>query len=144
MATRNGSAEWNGDLKSGSGSITVGNGAHTGPYSAKSRFEEGEEGTNPEELLSAALAGCFSMALSNILTEAGHPPESIRTSARAQLRPVDGAPTITQMVVTTEGVVPGIDQDTFVQHATTAKEQCPISRAIAGVDEIRLDATLAS
>ena len=144
MATRNGSAEWHGDLQSGSGNITVGNDAHTGPYSFKSRFEEGEQGTNPEELLSAALAGCFPMALSNILTEDGHPPESIRTSARAQLRPVDGAPTITQMAVKTEGVVPGIDQDTFVRYATTAKEQCIISRAIAGVDEITLDATLRS
>lgn len=142
MATRNGSAEWNGDLQSGSGNITVGNGAHTGPYSFKSRFEEGEEGTNPEELLSAALAGCFSMALSLILTEAGHPPDSIRTSARAQLRPVDGSPTITQMAVKTEGVVPGIDEDEFRRHATTAKEQCVISRAIAGVQDITLEATL--
>ncbi len=144
MATRNGSAVWSGDLQNGSGTITVGNDAHSGPYSFKSRFEEGEQGTNPEELLSAALAGCFSMALSLILTEAGHPPDSIRTSARAQLRPVDGAPTITQMAVTTGGVVPGIDQDEFVRHATTAKEQCVISRAIAGVNEITLDAKLGS
>ena len=144
MATRNGSAVWHGDLQSGDGRITVGNGVHEGPYSFKSRFEEGEQGTNPEELLSAALAGCFSMALGNILAEAGHPPESIRTSARAQLRPVDGTPTITQMAVRTEGVVPGIDQDEFLKHATTAKEQCVISRAIAGVNEITLEATLAS
>src|SRR4051794_4253900 len=94
MATRNGSAEWHGDLQGGSGQITVGNGVHTGPYSFKSRFEDGE-GTNPEELISAALAGCFSMALGNILAEAGHTAESISTSARAQLRPVDGVPTIT-------------------------------------------------
>jgi osmotically inducible protein OsmC len=143
MATRNGSAEWHGNLEQGSGQITVGNGAHTGPFSYKSRFEDGD-GTNPEELLAAALAGCFSMALSLILGEAGHPPDSIRTSARAQLRPVDGAPTITQMAVTTEGVVPGIDQEQFVGYATTAKEQCVISRAIAGVEEITLDAKLAS
>ncbi len=143
MATRNGSAEWHGNLEQGSGQITVGNGVHTGPFSYKSRFEDGD-GTNPEELLAAALAGCFSMALSLILGEAGHPPDSIRTSARAQLRPVDGAPTITQMAVTTEGVVPGIDQEQFVGYATTAKEQCVISRAIAGVEEITLDAKLAS
>jgi lipoyl-dependent peroxiredoxin len=144
VATRNGSAVWNGDLQSGSGQITVGNAAHTGPYSFKSRFEEGEDGTNPEELLSAALAGCFTMALSLMLSEAGHPPDELRTSARAQLRPVEGVPTITKMSVTTQGVVPGIDESEFVRHATNAKEQCVISRAIAGVGEITVDAKLAS
>ena len=141
MATRNGSAEWNGDLQSGAGNITVGNGAHTGPYSYKSRFEEGEDGTNPEELLAAALAGCFSMALSLILANAGHPPDSIRTSARAQLRPVDGAPTIAQMQLKTQAVVPGIDEAEFQRLADDAKRNCPVSRALAG-PEITLDATL--
>ena len=144
MATRNGSAEWHGSLKEGNGQITVGNGVHTGPYSYKSRFEEGENGTNPEELLSAALAGCFSMALSLGLSEAGHPPDSIRTTARAQLRQVEGAPTITQITLKTEGVVPDLDQEEFAEYARKAKEQCIISRAIAGVDEISVDATLAS
>jgi osmotically inducible protein OsmC len=143
MATRNGSAEWHGDLQSGNGQVTVGNGAHTGPYSFKSRFEDGE-GTNPEELIAAAEAACFSMALSLILTEAGSPPESIRTSARAQLRPVDGAPTITQMAIQTEGVVPGIDQAAFEQHAQQAKETCVISRALGGIEEFTLEATLKS
>ena len=143
MATRNGSAEWHGDLQGGNGQVTVGNGAHTGPYTYKSRFEDGE-GTNPEELLAAAEAACFSMALSLILTEAGSPPESIKTSARAQLRPVDGSPTITQMALKTEGVVPGIDQAQFEQHANTAKEQCVVSRALAGVQEFTLEATLQS
>ncbi len=143
MATRNGSAEWHGDLQSGNGQVTVGNGAHTGPYSFKSRFEDGE-GTNPEELIAAAEAACFSMALSLILTEAGNPPESIRTSARAQLRPVDGAPTITQMTIQTEGVVPGIDQAAFEQHAKQAKETCVISRALGGIEEFELEATLKS
>ena len=143
MATRNASAEWHGDLQSGSGQITVGDDAHTGPYSYKSRFEEeGVSGTNPEELLSAALAGCFTMALSLILSEAGHPPDALNSTARAQLRPVDGVPTITQMAVRTEGVVPGIDEDEFRRHAAKAKETCIISRAIAGVDDITLEASL--
>ena len=143
MATRNGSAEWQGDLENGTGQITVGNGAHTGPFSYKSRFEDGD-GTNPEELVAAALAGCFSMQLSLNLAKAGHPPDSIRTSARAQLRPVDGAPTITQLQLTTEGVVSGIDQETFAAHADDAKANCIISRALAGVGEIKVEATLAS
>jgi lipoyl-dependent peroxiredoxin len=143
MATRNGSAEWHGNLEEGSGQITVGENAHTGPFSYKSRFEDGQ-GTNPEELLSAALAGCFSMQLSLVMATDGHPPDSIHTSARAQLHPVDGAPTITAMQVKTEAVVPGIDQEQFERYATTAKEQCVISRAIAGVEEISLEATLSS
>jgi len=144
MATRNGSAEWQGSLNEGSGTVTVGNGVHTGPYSFKSRFEEGEEGTNPEELLAAAEAACFSMALSLILGNQGHEPESIRTSARAQLRNVDGNPTITKLEVQTEGRVPGIDEAAFQEAAEQAKQGCVISRALAGVDEITLTATLQS
>ena len=143
MATRNGSAEWNGSLKDGKGSVTVGDDVYTGSYSFKSRFED-ENGTNPEELLAAAEAACFSMALSLILGEDGHEPESIRTSARAQLRNVEGQPTITAMTLETEGRVPGIDEDTFVQAAEKAKAGCVISRALAGVDEITLKATLAT
>ena len=141
MATRNGSAEWRGDLQGGSGRVTVGNSAHTGAYSAKSRFEEGEDGTNPEELLAAGLAACFSMALSNTLAEAGHTPESVNTTARAQLRPVDGAPTITQMQLRTEAVAPGLDDAEFQRLADDAKRNCPVSRALAG-PEITLEATL--
>src|SRR2546423_3335073 len=89
MATRNGSAQWNGDLKGGSGELTVGAGVWTGPFSFASRFEDGE-GTNPEELLAAAHAGCFSMALASALGTAGHSPESIRTTARVHLRQVEG------------------------------------------------------
>ena len=143
MATRNGSAEWNGSLEDGKGSVTVGDDVYTGSYSFKSRFED-EQGTNPEELLAAAHAACFSMALSLILGGDGHEPESIRTSARAQLRNVDGQPTITAMTLETEGRVPGIDEDTFVQAAEKAKAGCVISRALAGVDEITLKATLAT
>ena len=144
MATRNGSAEWKGSLKDGSGTVTVGNDVFTGNYSFGTRFEEGEGGTNPEELLAAAEAACFSMALSLILGNDGHEPESIRTSARCQLRNVDGNPTITKVSVEVEGRVPVFDQDAFEQYATQAKEGCVVSRALAGVDEITLKATLAS
>ncbi len=143
MATRNGSAEWRGDLQSGEGRVTVGNGVHEGPYSFKSRFEDGE-GTNPEELIAAAEAGCFTMALSLILTTDGHAPEELHTDARAVLRNVDGKPTITGMNLKTRGRVPGIDQDTFQQAAETAKKECVISRALAGVEEFNLEATLES
>ena len=143
MATRNGSAVWRGDLQGGKGRITVGNGAHEGPYSFHSRFEEGE-GTNPEELIAAAEAGCFTMALSLILGNEGHAPEELHTDARAVLRNVEGAPTITGMNIKTRGRVPGIDQETFQQAAEQAKKECVISRALAGVEEVNLEATLES
>jgi osmotically inducible protein OsmC len=141
MAARTGSAIWNGNLKDGNGEVTVGDGVFTGAYSYASRFEDGE-GTNPEELIAAAHAACFSMALSNILAEAGHPPEQIRTSARVQLRPVDGAPTIARIDLEVEGSVPGIDEAAFNEHAEAAKAGCPVSRALAGVPEIALEARL--
>jgi osmotically inducible protein OsmC len=142
MATRNGSAEWRGDLKGGGGDLTVGDGVFKGAYSFSSRFEEGE-GTNPEELIAAAHAACFSMALSNILAEHGHAPDSVRTVARVHLRPTDAGPTIQRIDLDTEGRVPGIDQDHFAVHAQEAKEGCPVSRALAGVEEMNLTARLA-
>lgn len=142
MATRNGSAEWQGSLQEGTGQVTVGDDVYTGAFSFKSRFED-ENGTNPEELVAAAHAACFSMALSAVLGEDGHTPDYIRTSARAQLRPVDGQPTITQMVLKTEGKVPGIDEATFKEYAEKAKAGCVISRALAGVQEITLEASFA-
>jgi lipoyl-dependent peroxiredoxin len=141
MAARTGSAIWNGNLKDGNGEVTVGDGVFTGSYSYASRFEDGE-GTNPEELIAAAHAACFSMALSNILAEAGHPPDQIRTNARVQLRPVDGAPTIARIDLEVEGSVPGIDEAAFNEHAEAAKAGCPVSRALAGVPEIALEARL--
>ena len=141
MATRNGSAEWNGDLQSGSGTVTVGEGAYTGNYSFKSRFEDGD-GTNPEELVAAAHAGCFTMALSLIIGNDGHTPESLKTTAKTTLRQVDGAPTITKIELETEGSVPGIDQAQFEALATKAKEQCVISRALGGVREMTVTARL--
>ena len=136
-------ATWTGALKEGTGKVRLGQGAFEGNYSFKSRFEDGE-GTNPEELIAAAEAGCFTMALSLSLGNAGHKPEQLNTSARVQLRPVDGKPTITKVAVKTEGRVPGIDQATFEEHARNAKEQCVVSRALGGVDEITVEATLAA
>jgi len=142
MATRNGSAEWRGDLKGGSGTVTVGDGVFEGAYSFSSRFEDGE-GTNPEELLAAAHAACFSMALSLILGEDDHPPESLRSQAKVQLRLVDGLPTIAHIDLEVEGSVPGIDEDAFRGYAEKAKQGCVVSRALAGVPEIELSARLA-
>jgi osmotically inducible protein OsmC len=143
MATRNATAEWQGDLQGGSGTMSVASGLFEGQYSFKTRFED-EPGTNPEELIGAAHAGCFSMALSNILAEAGHAPESVRTTAKVHLRQVDGNPTISQIDLVTEGRVPDIDNDQFVEYANQAKAGCPVSRALGGVGEITLDAKLAS
>jgi osmotically inducible protein OsmC len=141
MTARNGSAEWRGNLESGSGTVTVGNGVFEGAYSYASRFAEGE-GTNPEQLIAAAHAACFTMALSNILSTAGHAPESVRTNARVQLRNIDGAPTLTRIDLETEGNVPGVDQQQFQGYADQAKATCPVSRALAGIPEIVLTAKL--
>jgi osmotically inducible protein OsmC len=143
MATRNGSAEWRGDLRSGEGDLTVGDGVFTGNYSFASRFEEGD-GTNPEELIAAAHAACFSMALANVMAEHGHPAESVRTVAKVHLRQKDEGPTIQQIDLEARGRVPGIDQEHFAMHAEEAKKGCPVSRALAGVEEINLDARLES
>ncbi len=136
-----GSAEWEGDVPTGSGRFTAGD-TISGEYSFKSRFEDGP-GANPEQLIAAAHASCFSMALSNILAEAGTPPESVKTDATVTLRFVDGAPTITTINLVTVGHVPGIDEAAFQGHAAAAKAGCPVSRALAGVPEITLEATLA-
>lgn len=143
MATRNGSAEWKGDLKGGSGELTVGDGVFNGPYSFASRFEEGE-GTNPEELLAAAHAACFSMALSAALAGAGNTPDSIKATAKVHLRQVDDLPTIAQIDLDVEGAVPGLDEAGFVEFAEKAKAGCVVSRALGGVKEINLTARLAS
>ena len=141
MTARNGSAEWHGDVQSGSGKVTVGDGVFEGAYSYESRFAEGE-GTNPEQLIAAAHAACFTMALSNILSGAGHAPESVRTNARVQLRNIDDAPTLTRIDLETEGDVSGVDEQEFQRYAEDAKANCPVSRALAGVPEIVLSARL--
>ena len=143
MATRDGSAQWQGDLRSGSGELTVGEDAWRGEYSFASRFEEGA-GTNPEELLAAAHAACFSMALAGILAEHKHQPRSVRTRARVHLRNVDGQPTIQRIDLEVVADVGDIDDDHFREHAEEAKAGCPVSRALAGVEEIELTARLAS
>ncbi len=120
--------------------MALDSGAYEGEYSFHSRFEDGT-GSNPEELIAAAHAGCYSMALSNVLDEAGYDPESVHTTADVTLRMVDGEPTITGVFLTTEATVPGIDDSTFQEHAQAAKEGCPVSKALAGV-EIDLDASL--
>jgi osmotically inducible protein OsmC len=137
-----GTAHWKGDLASGSGTFTAGD-AITGDYSAKSRFEDAP-GANPEQLIAAAHASCFSMALAAGLTESGTPPESVQTDATVTLRFIDGAPTITKIELVTIGHVAGIDETAFQEAAAAAKAGCPVSRALAGVAEITVEATLAA
>ena len=143
MATRNASATWKGNLKEGEGTMALGSGVWEGPFSFKTRFEEGQ-GTNPEELIGAALAGCFTMQVSHALSEAGHVPDSVETQAKVQIRNVDGNPTISQIDLITRARVPGVDDGTFQETAKTAKDGCIISRALAGVGNITLDVTLES
>jgi lipoyl-dependent peroxiredoxin len=136
-----GTAEWKGDLRAGSGTFTAGD-SISGDYSFKSRFEDGP-GANPEQLIAGAHASCFAMALSNALATAGTPVESVQADAVVTLRPVDGVPTITKIALTVVGKVPGLDEAAFKEAAEGAKKGCPVSRALAGVPEITLDASLA-
>ena len=140
MPKRKAEAVWSGDLKSGKGTMAMGSGAWSGSYSFGSRFEEAG-GTNPEELIGAAHAGCFSMALSAALGRAGHTPERVATRATVHLTKVDDGFAITRIDLDTEATVPGLDDATFQQHAEGAKKGCPVSKALAGVD-IHLDARL--
>jgi osmotically inducible protein OsmC len=123
--------------------MQLGTGSWSGPYSAKSRFEEGD-GTNPEELIAAAHAGCFSMAFAHELAQAGHAPDSIETTAEVHLNPADGGFAINRIELHTRASVPGIDEDEFLKLSERAKAGCPVSKALAGVGEITLDATLES
>jgi osmotically inducible protein OsmC len=136
-----GNAEWKGDLKGGAGTFTAGD-TISGDFSFRSRFEDGP-GANPEQLIAAAHASCFSMALSAALADAGTPVTSVKTDAVVTLRFVDGAPTITSINLTTLGDVPGIDEAAFKEAAEGAKAGCPVSRALAGVRDVTLDASLA-
>jgi len=141
MPTRTSRAEWKGDLKGGRGTMSLGGGAWEGAYSFRSRFEDGE-GTNPEELLAAAHAGCFSMALSNILAGAGHPPDSVRTRADVHLEVGEDGPSIPRVDLHVEADVPGIDEDAFLEHAEAARTGCPVSGLFRA--DITLDAKLTS
>ncbi len=140
MPVRKAEAEWNGDLMSGKGTVKLGSGAFEGPYSFRSRMEDGT-GTNPEELIGAAHAGCFSMALSAMLAGAGHPVTSVHTTADVHFDKVEGGFAITRIELNTEGVVPGIDEATFEKFAGDAKAGCPVSKVLAGT-EITLNAKL--
>ncbi|NJC64598.1 OsmC family protein [Planosporangium flavigriseum] len=140
MPTRTSSARWQGSLKEGAGTMALGSGAFEGPYSFPSRFEDGQ-GTNPEELIAAAHAGCFSMAFANALSQAGHVPNSVDTRASVHLNKTDAGFGITRIDLVTQGSVPGIDEAEFQKIAEQAKVNCPVSKALATV-EITLDATL--
>jgi osmotically inducible protein OsmC len=139
MITRHSDAQWLGSVTEGSGTVKFGSGAYEGPYSFKSRFESGT-GTNPEELIAAAHAGCYSMALSAVLTGGGHPPTAIRTTANVKLEKDGAGFTITAIDLETEGQVPGIDEAAFLAAADDAKTNCPVSKALSG-PKISLKAT---
>jgi osmotically inducible protein OsmC len=139
MPIRTASARWSGNFTEGSGTIRTGKGGYEGNYSAKSRFEEGE-GTNPEELIGAAHAGCFSMAFSKALADAGHSPTSVETTAKVHLDKTDAGMTVTRIDLDTVGDVPGIDDSEFQKIAEGAKANCPISRLLSPGADISLNA----
>ena len=140
MPVRKAEARWEGDLPSGKGTMRFGGGAFEGQYSFNSRFEEGA-GTNPEELIAAAHAGCFSMAFSNGLAKAGFTPTRVDTTANVHLEKTDAGFGITKIELRTEAEVPGIDEAAFNEQAETAKKNCPVSKALAGT-QIHLNARL--
>ena len=140
MPVRKAEALWEGGLAKGKGKMKLGSGAFEGSYSFASRFEQGT-GTNPEELIGAAHAGCFSMALSFMLEQAGFNPERVQTRARVHIEKVGEGFKITTIELETEGKVPGIDEKTFLEKADAAKKGCPVSVALAGT-EIKLQARL--
>lgn len=140
MATRTGTAVWEGTLKEGKGSLKLGSGAYEGSYSFASRFESGT-GTNPEELIGAAEAACYSMALAANLGKAGHTPKRISTTANVKLEQAGGGFKITTIDLRTEADVPGIDETKFREQAELTKKTCPVSVALAGT-QINLEAKL--
>ncbi len=141
MPTSRASAVWEGKLKDGKGNFRAASGAFSGPYTFATRFE-GKQGTNPEELIAAAHAACFSMALSAGLEKAGKPATRVETTAACTMEMVDGTPTITKMELKVRGKVPGLDPAAFQKAAEEAKGGCPVSRALAGIRQITLDAKL--
>jgi lipoyl-dependent peroxiredoxin len=141
MPTRTASARWEGSLTEGNGTMRMGSGAYEGPYSFESRFEEGD-GTNPEELIAAAHAGCFSMALSAELGKAGHDVESVDTEATLHLDKEGDGFAIKRIELRTEVSAPGVDDAAFQEAAEAAKKGCPVSQALAAVDSIELQADL--
>jgi osmotically inducible protein OsmC len=140
MAVRSAAAEWKGDLKEGKGKIKFGGGAYDGAYSFQSRFEEGK-GTNPEELIAAAHASCFSMALAHGLAQAGHKADSVKTTAKVHLEKSESGFSIPRIELETTANVPGIDDAEFQKQADIAKNNCPVSKVLAGA-KISLNAKL--
>lgn len=140
MSVRHAQAVWQGTLREGSGTLNVESGAVDAPYAYADRFEEGG-GTNPEELIGAAHAGCYAMFLSAVLTRNNHPPTNIQTRATVHL---EGGPTITKIELDVEGDVPGVSAEEFQQYAEEAKANCPVSKALSGGPEIVLSARLKS
>jgi lipoyl-dependent peroxiredoxin len=141
MPTRTANARWNGSLQDGEGTMRMASGSYEGPYSFQSRFEEGD-GTNPEELIAAAHAGCFSMALSLALGQAGHELQSVETTATVHIDKAGDGFAITRIELDTEARVPGASNEEFQKAAEAAKEGCPVSQALAAVDSIELQASL--
>ena len=141
MPVRSAAATWNGTIGGGSGSLSLGSGAFEGTYSAGSRFED-EPGSNPEELIAAAHAGCFAMALSAALTGEGYEPDRIDASADVTVEKVDDDWTITRIDLVVEASVPDLDEAAFQQFAEGAKANCPVSRALGSVETVTLEATL--
>ena len=141
MPKRNASARWDGSLTEGRGTMRMASGAYEGPYSSQSRFEEGD-GTNPEELIAAAHAGCYSMALSGELGNAGHDVESIETEATVHIDKVDDGFAIKRIELRTRVTASGLDDSDFQQAAEAAKVGCPVSQALAAVETVDLDAQL--
>ncbi len=140
MAISKASAKWSGTLKEGSGTMKGASGYFDAPFTFVSRFEGGTQGTNPEELIGAAQAGCFSMFLAAQLTNAGHPPTSIETTATVHL---GAGPAITKIELVTLATVPGADAQLFAEKVAFSKQNCPISKALASVPELTVDAKLA-
>jgi lipoyl-dependent peroxiredoxin len=140
MPTRSSTAQWSGNLARGSGTMSFGSGAFEGAYSFASRFEEGD-GTNPEELIAAAHAGCFSMQLASLLSQAGHVPDSVQTTAEIHLDKDDGGFSITRSDLAAEVKAEGLDDAELQKHAEEAERTCPVSRALGAI-EIGLEAKL--
>ena len=140
MPTRSAKADWQGEFKRGGGSVSTETGVLDSPYNFSGRFESGT-GTNPEELLAASHASCFTMALSVGLSQAGNPPESLATDAKVTIEQVEGGFGITKIHLSVTGKVPGLDAAGFEEAAKGAKENCPLSKALASVPEITLETT---
>jgi osmotically inducible protein OsmC len=140
---RSSQASWQGNTSDGGGRLSFGSGAFEGPFTLRSRIEDVERATNPEELIAAAEAGCFTMSLANLLSDAGHPPKDLQTTAAVQLEQLDSGFSITRIELHTTGDVPGVDPGEFAELAEQAKATCPVSRVLSGT-QITLEASLAN